>query len=143
MVFLVAAIFILIIPCAALICFRRGARLQVAQFSALVGAFYVVIFLLHATAVMLWLATISQHLAWQEPFDSKFFDRWTVFCFVMMSVTAAVALYLLQVAMLAIGPPKAITKRLGFLAIGVIFLAVLNQLSLYAPDIRALLKPPA
>src|SRR5262245_13447611 len=45
-------------------------------------------------------------------------------------------------AMLAIAPVNALLKRLTFLAFGVILLVALNQLSLYAPDIREWLKPP-
>jgi hypothetical protein len=51
-------------------------------------------------------------------------------------------LFLPLVVMLLIAPVRALNRRLSFLAIGVMMLMVLNQLSLYAPDIREWLKPP-
>ena len=44
--------------------------------------------------------------------------------------------------MLAIAPVNALLKRLTFLALGLVLLIALNQLSHYAPDIREWLKPP-
>jgi TIR domain-containing protein len=49
----------------------------------------------------------------------------------------------LPVLMLIMAPLRAIVERLLFLLVGLILLIALNQLSHYAPDIRALLKPPA
>jgi TIR domain len=48
----------------------------------------------------------------------------------------------LQFAMLAMAPLPSIVRRLSFLAIGLALLVALNQLSVYAADIRLLLKPP-
>ena len=51
------------------------------------------------------------------------------------------SVYVLPALMLAIAPLDALTKRLAFLMVGFAVLAALNQLYLYAPDIRGLLKP--
>jgi hypothetical protein len=47
------------------------------------------------------------------------------------------------IAMATLAPISALNKRLSFLALGVLTLVTLNQISLYAPDIRQWLKPPA
>jgi hypothetical protein len=48
----------------------------------------------------------------------------------------------LPFAMLAISPLEALTRRLVFLLTGFCVLICLNVLSVYAPDILPLLKPP-
>jgi len=44
--------------------------------------------------------------------------------------------------MLIAAPIRSLSQRLSFLALGVLLLVALNQLSHYAPDIREWLKPP-
>jgi hypothetical protein len=73
--------------------------------------------------------------------DPTIFDDgpWgAVYAFALMSL-----LFLPLVVMLLIAPVRVLNRRLSFLAIGVMMLIVLNQLSLYAPEIRQWLKPPA
>jgi hypothetical protein len=72
--------------------------------------------------------------------DQTIFDDepWgAVYAFGLISL-----MFLPLVVMLLIAPVRALNRRLSFLAIGVMMLIVLNQLSLYSPFMREWLKPP-
>jgi TIR domain len=72
--------------------------------------------------------------------DQTIFDDepWgPVYAFGLLSL-----MFLPSVVMLLIAPVRTLNRRLSFLGIGVMMLIVLNQLSLYAPEIRQWLRPP-
>jgi hypothetical protein len=135
---------------------NAGKRLYATAFALTMTIFYSIIFVLHAGE------TSSAFGAYLESFKDGLHDAISYFASrvyptVNEDYVAALAeaipallnwlgllgiIYVTPIVMMVISPLEAITRRLLSLAMGVILLIALNEISQYSPNLRALLRPP-
>jgi hypothetical protein len=106
---------------------------EVASFAA----FYAfVFFILFATSE-------SSRLARYVPVLGSWWDEIWEYKWILAEALVFQAIYMtLPMVMVAIAPPRALTKRLMFLCSGFLLLVVLNHVAVYASSIRSLFKLP-